>query len=54
MGWIAVRTRLLITGRGTSGPVDVAGREAMVNVCGVVMAIPQGHSWPPHPSTGWQ
>ncbi len=49
VGWVAVRTR-------ASGElpwlVDVAGREAMVNVCGVAVARPQGHSWAPHPSNG--
>jgi hypothetical protein len=38
--------------RGTSGPGDVAGREAAVNVCGVAAAMLQGHSWAPTPSNG--
>lgn len=38
--------------RGTSGPGDVAGREAMVKVCGVAVAMLQGHSWAPTPSNG--
>jgi hypothetical protein len=37
---------------GTSGPVGVAGREATVKGCGVVVAMLQGHSWAPTPSTG--
>jgi hypothetical protein len=49
LGWVAVRTR--VCGE-LLGLVDVAGREAMVNACGVVMARPQGHSWAPHPSNG--
>jgi hypothetical protein len=35
---------------GTLWPVDVAGREATVNACGVVVAKLQGHSWAPTPS----
>ena len=38
--------------RGTPQPVDVAGREATVNACGVAVAMPQGHSWAPTPSNG--
>jgi hypothetical protein len=38
--------------RGTLGPVEVAGREATVNACGVVVAMLQGHSWAPTPSNG--
>ena len=38
--------------RGTLGPVDVAGREATVNACGVAVAMLQGHSWAPTPSNG--
>lgn len=34
------------------GLVDVAGREATVKVCGVVVAKLQGHSWAPTPSNG--
>ncbi len=37
-------------GWGTLGLVDVAGREAMVNACGVAVARPQGQSWAPTPS----
>ena len=38
--------------RGTSGPGDVAGREAAVKACGVAAAMLQGHSWAPTPSSG--
>jgi hypothetical protein len=38
--------------RGTPWPVDVAGREATVNACGVAVAMLQGHSWAPTPSNG--
>ena len=38
--------------RGTPGLGDVAGREATVKVCGVVVAMVQGHSWVPIPSKG--
>jgi len=31
---------------------DVAGQEATVNVCGVAVAMLQGHSWTPPPSKG--
>ncbi|WP_217275413.1 hypothetical protein, partial [Nocardia gamkensis] len=37
---------------GTPGSGDVAGREAMVKVCGVAVAMLQGHSWAPTPSKG--
>lgn len=40
--------------RGTSGPGHVAGREATVNACGVAVAMLQGHSWTPTPSSGWK
>jgi len=39
-------------GRGTPGLGDVAGREATVKVCGVAVAMLQGHSWAPTPSNG--
>ena len=38
--------------RGTPWSVCVAGREAVVNVCGVATAMLQGHSWVPIPSNG--
>lgn len=51
MGRGAVRTYLL--GRWvTLVPVEVAGREATRNVCGVLVAMPQGQSWAPTPSIG--
>jgi hypothetical protein len=51
LGWAAVRTRTQVV-RGTPWLGDVAGREAMVKVCGVAVARPQGHSWAPHPLNG--
>jgi hypothetical protein len=36
----------------TPVPGEVAGREATRNVCGVLVAMPQGQSWAPTPSTG--
>ena len=42
----------IFDGRGTSRSVDVAGREVMVNACGVAMTRLQGHSWAPTPSKG--
>jgi hypothetical protein len=50
VGWAAVRTRLV--GGELLGPVDVAGREATMNVCGVVVAKRQGHSWAPTWTSG--
>jgi hypothetical protein len=38
--------------RGTPGLGYVAGREATVKACGVVVAMVQGHSWVPIPSKG--
>ena len=51
LGWVAARTRD-DTLRGTPGLGDVAGREATVKVCGVGVAMLQGHSWAPTPSNG--
>jgi hypothetical protein len=51
LGWVAARTRIRRL-RGTPWPVDVAGREAVVKVCGVAAAMLQGHSWVPIPSNG--
>jgi len=49
LGWVAVRT-------GVNGelfrPVDVAGREVTVNVCGVAVTKPQEQSWVPNLSNG--
>jgi hypothetical protein len=44
-GWVVTRTRRGC--RGTLELVDVAGSEAVVNVCGVATAKSQGHSWAP-------
>src|SRR3954449_8017885 len=38
--------------RGTPGLGDVAGREATMKACGLVVAMLQGHSWVPIPSNG--
>ena len=51
MGRGAVHTRLRGR-RVTLVPVEVAGREATRNVCGVLVAMPQGQSWAPTPSIG--
>ncbi len=50
LGWAAARTSTIVG--GTPWPVDVAGREATPNACGVGVAKPQGHSWAPHLSNG--
>ena len=50
LGRAAARTRRI--GAGNSRAGHVAGREATVNACGVVVAMPQGHSWAPTPSNG--
>ena len=39
---------------GTLWLVNVADREAMVNACGVAVAMLQGHSWTPTLSNGWK
>ena len=52
LGWVAARTRSTPVGWGTLRLGDVAGREAMVNACGVAVARLQGHSWAPTPSKG--
>ena len=38
--------------RGTPRPVGFSGREAVMNACGVITAMLQGHSWAPTPSKG--
>ena len=43
---------VIVIGRVTLVPVEVAGREATRNVCGVLVAMPQGQSWAPTPSIG--
>jgi hypothetical protein len=50
LGWAATRTPILVG--GTFWPVDVAGREATLNACGVGVARSQGHSWAPRLSNG--
>ena len=53
VGWVATRTRTAaMSCWGPFGSGDVAGREATVNACGVVVAMLQGHSWAPTPSKG--
>jgi hypothetical protein len=56
MGWVAPRTRPTLRGVGGKLPVRrmSSAREAMVNACGVAMAMVQGHSWMPIPSNGRQ
>lgn len=65
MGWVAPRTYLVdvttfgVAGCGWPGGELVDRRmssvwEAMVKVCGVAMAMVQGHSWVPVPSNGQQ
>ena len=54
MGWPAVRTASLITAAGTWIRLRSLASEATVKVCGVAVAIPQGHSWAPNPSIGKQ
>ena len=49
MGRSAVHARRW---RATSGPGEVAGREATRKACGVLVAMLQGQSWAPTPSTG--
>jgi hypothetical protein len=51
LGWAAARTRPMRVGE-LLGPVDVAGREATMKVCGVVVAMRQGHSWAPPWTSG--
>jgi hypothetical protein len=50
LGWAAARIRA--SARRTPGPVSVVGREATVKVCGVAVAMLQGHSWTPNPTSG--
>jgi hypothetical protein len=51
--WAGWRCATHPSGRGTPGPVNVAGREVTVKVCGVTVTRPQGHSWPSHLSIGF-
>ena len=52
VGRSAVHAQPMVIGWATSVPGEVAGREATRNVCGVLVAMPQGQSWAPTPSTG--
>jgi hypothetical protein len=54
MGWIAVRTCPVLRAGNFRLGLGGRGREAMVKVCGVTMARPQGQSRVPNPLTGWQ
>lgn len=45
--------RSLITGWSLLNRMCGIDREAVVKVCGVAMAMSQGQSWVPNPSTGW-
>ena len=42
----------VVGGRVTPVPGEVAGREVTRKACGVLVAMPQGQSWAPTPSTG--
>lgn len=50
LGWVA--TRIHVSVWVTPGLVDVAGQEATMKDCGVVVARLQGHSWAPNPVNG--
>lgn len=53
VGRSAVHARHSIRGgRATPASGEVAGREATRKVCGVLVAMLQGQSWAPTPSTG--
>jgi hypothetical protein len=52
-GWSAMRTDTLGC-RELRGWLRSLAPEAMVNVCGVAVAISQGHSWAPNSSIGSQ
>ena len=51
-GLVSSAHPLGVVGWGTPWLGDVAGREATVKACGVVVAMLQGHSWAPTPSNG--
>ena len=49
-GWVAVHAREA----SDSVAVDVVGAEATKKVCGVLVAMPLGHSWTPRlPNGRW-
>ena len=53
MGRIAVHTHRLMLGRRvTLLSCEDGGREVTRKVCGVLVAMLQGQSWAPNPSTG--
>ena len=49
-GWVAAR--IGASAPRTLRPIDVVGQEATVKACGVVVAMLQGYSWAPTPSSG--
>jgi len=51
VGWVAVHTRTMTCGELLDRLMSSI-REATVNVCGVAVAKPQGHSWAPNLSKG--
>ncbi len=52
VGRSAVHAQPMVIGWATPHPGEDAAREATRNVCGVHVAMPQGQSWAPTPSTG--
>jgi len=52
LGWAAARTRIRLWCGELLGRLAVVGREAMVKDCGVAVAMLQGQSWSPHPTSG--
>jgi hypothetical protein len=55
VGWWAARTLHTPLGVGElPAGLSVSGREAMVKVYGVAVAMPQGYSWMPPSSTEQQ
>jgi hypothetical protein len=58
MGWVASRTRpgsdFCCAGGELRSRRMSSARKAMVKVCGVSMAMVQGHNWAPIPSNGQQ
>ena len=52
LGWAAARTRTRIWWGELLSRLAVVGSEATVKVCGVTVAMLQGQSWSPNPSSG--
>ena len=52
LGWAAVHAGGDRIAPATPVSIKIAGREATVKVCGVAVAMPQGHSWAPPLSIG--